>query len=325
MKREIILFCTVVLVVTAVRSVTFAHHASIGSGIGQAGPVTTVSASTLAKGSFSVEALAEYQRFDTFSDGELLGFAERGEEDIHNVEYLFSPSIGIAYGATDDLTVHIRVPYVSRNNISEAHHHEEGEEPEIHQLGDAKGMGDVTLFGHYRFLNRPDLQSSLLAGLKMPTGKKSDKTESGDLFEAEFQPGSGSWDPMIGVAVSRPLGTYSLDSNILYTFVTEGVQDADLGDVFNYNISISRRVVMQKVKLDLIMEANGIWRDKQKIDGEKDKNSGGNTVLISPGIRSEINDQIMIYLSIGVPVIQDLEGEQNEMDYRAILGINVLL
>lgn len=325
MKKKIVLSCTVVLVVLTVSSMAFAHHASIGTGIGQAGPVTTVSAATLTKGSFSFEALVEYQRFETFSDGKLLGLAGQGEEDIHNVEYLFSPSLGISYGVNDDLTVNVRVPYVSRNNISEAHHHEEGEEPEIHHLGDAEGVGDITLFGHYRFLNQPGLQSSLLAGLKMPTGKKSDKTESGELFEAEFQPGSGSWDPMIGAAVSTPLGNYSLDSNILYTLVTEGVQDADLGDVFNYNISISRRVVMQRVKLDLILEANGIWRDKQKIDGEKDENSGGNTVLISPGIRSEINDRIMVYFSIGIPVIQDLKGEQNEMDYRTILGINMLL
>jgi len=324
MKRGIILFCTTVLIVLVVSSVTFAHHASIGSGIGQAGPVTTVSASTLKKGSFSFEALAEYQRFDTFSDGKLLGLAGRGEEDIHNVEYLLSPSVGLSYGVDDNLTVHLMVPYVSRNNISDAHLHED-EGPEIDRLGDAKGMGDITVFGHYRFLNQPELQSSLLAGLKMPTGKKSDKTGSGELFEAEFQPGSGSWDPIAGIALSKPMGAYSVDSNILYTFVTEGVQDTDLGDVFNYNISIARNVVMQKIKLDLILEANGIWRGKQKIDGEKDKNSGGNTILISPGARVGMNSRMTIYFSVGFPVIQDLDGEQNKMDYRTILGISMLL
>lgn len=283
MKRISMLLSASLLIVLAASGIVFAHHASIGTGIGQAGPVNTISASVLPKGSFNLDVLAEYQKFDTFSDNKLLGLAESGEEDIHNVEDLFSPSVGIAYGVDDNLTLHLRVPYVSRNNISDVHQHEDDEEPEIHQLGDAKGIGDVTIFGHYRFLNRRDLQSSLLAGLKIPTGKKSDKDDSGELFEAEFQPGSGSWDPIIGVAVTKPLGSFSLDSNILYTVLTEGIQDTDLGDVFNYNVSISRRVLIQKLKLDLILEANGIWREKQKTGGDKDKNSGGNTILLSPG------------------------------------------
>jgi len=325
MKGKSILLSAAVIIALCTSGKAFAHHASIGSGIGQAGPVTTISASTLPKGSVNFEVVAEYQKFDTFSDNKLTGLAVRGEADIHNVESLFSPSIGIAYGVDDNLTVHLRLPYVSRNNISDVHQHEEGEEPEIHQLGDAKGIGDITMFAHYLFLNKLDLQSSLLAGLKIPTGKKSDKTDSDELFEAEFQPGSGSWDPIAGIAVSKPMGPYSLDSNILYTFVTEGVQDTDLGDVFNYNISIARRLLVQRIKLDLILEANGIWRDKQKIDGDKDKNSGGNTILISPGVRGEINNKMMMYFSIGFPVIQDLDGEQNEMDYRTIAGINLLL
>ncbi|MBI5056521.1 MAG: hypothetical protein HZB61_07905 [Nitrospirae bacterium] len=118
MKRKSVLFAVAVLIVLAASGAAFAHHASIGSGIGQAGPVTTVSASTLSKGSFNFEVLFEYQKFDTFSDSELLGFARSGDEGIHNVESLFSPSIGLAYGAADNLTVHLRIPYVSMKGVS---------------------------------------------------------------------------------------------------------------------------------------------------------------------------------------------------------------
>lgn len=330
MKKRIMLLSAVVISLLVLSSNVSAHHASVGSGIGQAGPVNTVSASTLKKGEFNFQLLTEYQEFDTFSDHELLEFAERGKEGIHNAEYLFSPSAGIAYGVNDDFTVHLRIPYVSRNNISEVHHHddghaEEGEEHEIEHLGDAKGFGDISVFGHYRFLNQPTLSSSLLAGLKMPTGKKSDRTDTGELFDAEFQPGSGSWDPMIGIAVTKPLGSFSLDSNILYTFVTEGVQDTDLGDIFNYNISVAYRALSGPFFLDLILEANGIWRQKEEVDGEKSENSGGNIVLISPGIKAAVNKRTVIYFSIGLPVVQDLNGEQNEIDYRTVLGISILL
>lgn len=325
MKTWIIFPSAIALAVFLISSGAYAHHASAGSGIGQAGPVITVSASTLKKGTFSIEVLAEFQRFDTYSDSELLDFAESGIEDVHNAEYLFSPSTGIAYGLTDDLTLHVRVPYVARNNISAVHHHEEEDEYEIEQFGDARGWGDITLFSHYRFLNRSDMQASLLAGLKMPTGKKSARTGSGELFEAEFQPGSGSWDAMAGIALTKPLGAFSLDANILYTLASEGVQDTDLGDVFNYNVSVGYRALKQPLTLDLILEANGTWRQKEKVKGQKSENSGGDIVLISPGVRAGINDRIMIYFNIGLPLIQDLNGKQNDMDYRTVLGMNVLL
>ncbi|MBI5741974.1 MAG: DUF362 domain-containing protein [Nitrospirae bacterium] len=101
MNRIKVLLSTAVLLFVAASGSAFASHASIGTGVGHAGPVTTVSAATLPKGSFNIEALAEYQKFDTFSDAELIGFAESGREGIHNVEYLFIPSIGIAYGLQD--------------------------------------------------------------------------------------------------------------------------------------------------------------------------------------------------------------------------------
>ncbi len=325
MKTWTMFLSAIVLSVFVISSSAYAHHASGGSGIGQAGPVTTVSASTLKKGKFSIEVLAEFQRFDTYSENELLDFAESGIEDVHNAEYLLSPSLGIAYGLTDDITFHMRLPYISRNNISSVHHHEEEDEFEIERHGDSKGLSDMTLFSHYRFLNRSDMQASLLAGLKMPTGKKSSRTDTGELFEAEFQPGSGSWDGMAGIAVTKPLGAFSLDSNILYTVSSEGAQETDLGDIFNYNIAVSYRALRQPLKLDLIFEANGIWRQKEGIDGEKSKNSGGNIVLISPGVRGGITDRVMIYFNIGLPVIQDFNGEQNELDYRTVMGINVLL
>jgi hypothetical protein len=43
--------------------------------------------------------------------------------------------------------------------------------------------------------------------------------------------------------------------------------------------------VSGSVSWDLILEANGEWKEKQEIRGDKDKNSGGNTIFISPGTR----------------------------------------
>jgi hypothetical protein len=305
-------------------SISWAHHPSGGSGTGQAGPVTTISASTLQKGKWVFELQTEYVMFDTFSDTKLLGFAEAGN-DVHTFDSLFHAFASISYGIKDNLTLSLNLPYVLINNIREVH---QDAPDEIHHLGDSQGIGDMTILGYYRFVKRTDIhfESSLLLGMKVPTGNTHKKDVHGERFETEHQPGSGSWDPMIGLAATKRLGSLSMDANMLYIVATKGAQDTDLGDSLNYNAAISYRVPLRKrIFCDLIIEANGEWKQDQKINGakDKDKNSGGTTVFLSPGLRVSINDRWTAYLSIGVPVIQDLNGIQTDTSVRTITGISI--
>jgi hypothetical protein len=298
-----------------------ATHVSLSSSTGHAGPVTTTSAAMLQQRQVAFDLQTEFTHFNIFSDAELIRFAEQ-EREIHNVESVLRYIASISYGITNDVMIHARVPYVHRNNI------EESEPPdEVHGHGDAKGFGDLSLYLHHRFYKSSgnDLEATILAGLKVPTGRTTDKDDHGEKFEAEFQPGSGSWDPSLGIAVTRRLGNFALDANLLYTLVTEGTQDTDLGDTFAYNLALSYRALKAPVILDLIAEANGIWLAKEKIDGHKDENSGGNVILISPGARLVFLRHLSTYFSFGIPVLQDLNGEQNKLDYRVLFGISWML
>ncbi len=299
-----------------------ATHGSVGSGVGQTGPITTISAYTLGKGKWIFDVQSEYIKYDEFSDQELMKFAARGE-NVHSVKYLLSVSAGIAYGFTDDFTLELRMPYVRRDNIKESH----ADEPdEVHHHGDAEGFGDLKAIGYYRLthLLNTGVETTVIAGLKMPTGKTNDRDVEGQVFEAEFQPGSGSWDPILGAAVSKRFGDVSLDANVLYTFVTEGTQDTDLGDIFNYNLAVSYRVMKERPSLDLSLELNGIWRDKQKVDGVKDSNSGGNVLFLSPGLRIGWAHKVMGYFSVGVPIIDNPYGIQNDTEVRIVGGLSFL-
>jgi hypothetical protein len=210
----------------------------------------------------------------------------------------------------------LRIPYVYINDIKEAH----AEEPdEVHVHGDSKGIGDLSALANYRFYRAGRLSASFLAGVKFPTGRTDVQGSEGERLEAEHQPGSGSWDPMVGLAVTKRFDDISLDANILYTLVTEGTQDTDLGDAFNYNAAVSYRAAKP---LDLIIEANGIVRAKQKTDGAKDPNSGEHILYLSPGIKYTWKKS-MAYLSVGIPIFEDLGGEQTETDYRVIAGITI--
>jgi len=219
---------------------TFADHPTVGFGSGLSGPIVTIPATTLPKNNWAAGIRTELVSFDTFSDSQLLEFAEAGE-DVHSVEELISPFFGLAYGVTDDFTLSVNVPYVLRTDVREAHLHEDGD-AEAELNGDSKGIGDLTMLGQYRFVKTPNLGIALLAGLKMPLGRTGSRTTGGSKFEAEQQPGSGSWDPMLGAAVTRYWKRLSLHANVLHAFSTEGTQDTEIGDLLNYNVAMTYRL-----------------------------------------------------------------------------------
>lgn len=318
-----------------------ADHATHGFGHAAAGPIVTVSASTLPKGEWSFGLRAEYVKFDAIPDERFEQLAAGGTE-AHSVSSLLSPFLGAAYGVTDDLTLSAHVPYVIRRDIR-AGHLEDGT-PEVHAEGDSKGIGDATFLAQYRFLNRPGpaLEAAFLAGVKLPTGKTSERTSSGARFETDHQPGSGSWDPLAGVALTKRLDSWSFDVSAIYTLATEGSRDTDLGDVLHGNASVSFRFGNSdeaahshpegaeahaphpaRLAWDLILEANAEWQAKQKIAGVRDVNSGGSLLYLSPGVRATAYDRCSAYLSVGIPVHEDRNGVQHEVDYRVIAGVDL--
>lgn len=312
----------VVIIVALFSGTALAHHPTGGAGLGQAGPIRTASATTLPQGTFSFGMQAEYIDLDNFSDSQLLGFAQQGK-DAHTADSVFHNILSVGYGVTDNLTVILMMPYAQVNNIREAHSDEPGE---IHLHGDAKGFGDLTVMGQYRFLKTDNnFESALFFGLKVPTGKTNDKDIHGETFEAEFLPGTGAWNPIIGIGATKRSGNLSLDANIQYTFGTQGTQFTNLGDIFNYNAAVSYRALSGSIAWDLILEANGDWKEKQEIREKKDPNSGGNTLFLSPGMRLISGKKFSTYLSVGIPVLQDMNGIQDDTKYKALFGINYIL
>jgi outer membrane putative beta-barrel porin/alpha-amylase len=72
--------------------------------------------------------------------------------------------------------------------------------------------------------------------------------------------------------------------------------------------------------LDLVLELNGEWHDKQVTAGVTDPNSGGNTIYLSPGIRASIGG-FSGFASVGVPILNEVNGLQAKADFRVIGGI----
>jgi hypothetical protein len=321
-----------------------AHHPSGSSPTGGTGPIATISATTLDKGQSVAGIVVEFISLDPLPLSKL-----GGHPHPHNLDGIYSTSLAYAYGITNDLTVALRLPFIRRTNIYD---HHEGD------LGDSAGIGDLSVLGQYRFFNdrASQIESALLFGVKLPTGDTSVSAANGERFEAEFQPGSGSVDYFLGLALTKRFGAWSFDTNVLYQFTNEGVQDTNLGDRLLYNAAISYRLSgfagaggrmnaglpepmyhggpkghrhhheevppSRGPALDLVLELNGEWHDNQRIAGKSDPNSGGNAVYLSPGVRLSTG-RWSGFVSFGVPIVSDPNGLQPEPEWRILSGASV--
>lgn len=341
-----------------------AHHPGSSSNNGSAGPIVTISASTLEAGHGAVAFLAEYIRLGGIGDAQLIDAASK-HIHAHSIRTIESYAASAAYGVTDDVMLSVRFPYVRRTDIREGHHaHGPGGvvSNTVDVRGDAGGIGDVTVLGQWRFFKSAQTQTemALLVGFKAPSGRTDARDAFGALFETEFQPGSGSWDGLLGAAFTQRFGPVSLDANILGVFTGDGAQNTNLGSRFLFNAALSYRVMgwsaphthasvhqltspalahspeqhakfpikaprapaapVTQFALDLILELNGEWHDYERTFGVAEVNSGGTTIYISPGVRASYGG-FSAFASVGLPVYNRVNGIQSEPRVRVFGGV----
>lgn len=328
------------LITLGVSSVARADHPTVDFAAGTSGVIATIPAATLPKGTAGVGLRLQYVKPRRLSDEELQGRAGR-HILAHAPEYVLVPSIGAAYGITDDLSIGLSLPYVRRAGIRETEH---GHAPggaainTVVDRGDSAGLGDLTALAKYRFTHdqQRGRHAALLFGAKLPTGDTRRTARDGERFETSEQPGSGSVDPLLGFALSRGFGRVSLDASLVYTFATKGAQDTRLGSRASYNVGVSYRIAGEDephdhgsaaaahahYAWDAVLELNGQWESKQRVRGVADPYSGGNVVYLSPGVRWASTRGWAAVFSIGLPISQNIRLGHAQNDYRVIAGLS---
>ena len=336
----------------------FAHHPGGASNTGGAGPINTISASTLEAGHGAVAFLYEYIKFGGLGDPDLVAAAGK-HIHAHSIGAIQSAIASAAYGVTDDFMVAVRVPYVRRTDIREGHHAHGAGGVAINTIdvrGDSASIGDVTVLGQYRLFNNTATrtEAAFIAGLKLPTGATNHRDALGAIFETEFQPGSGSTDLLLGAAFTQRFGAWSFDANVLGTITGRGTQDTKLGDRFNYNAALSYRLVgytaphvhaslpssalahgpvphrhahplenipaAPRWTVDAVLELNGEWHDRDETANVIDKNSGGHVLMLAPGLRVSYAS-FSGFASFGIPIVNQMNGLQSKTEYRVLTGI----
>jgi hypothetical protein len=153
-------------------------------------------------------------RLRTLSDQTLISAAVAGNDGVHDLKTIESTSAFLAYGLTHDFTVSMRLPWVGRTGMREGNA-ADPLNPIVVDRGNTFGFSDVTFLGEYRFYNDKKAHTDLavLLGVKAPTGLTNRVDNQGQLFDAEFQPGTGAWNGLFGLAVTKRFGSWSLDAS----------------------------------------------------------------------------------------------------------------
>jgi hypothetical protein len=288
-----------------------ANHGPGTSGGGSA----TVSGETLAQGRFELSLRVDYTNFEDISRAEAERRALRsGEFDTLQESYL--TTVGLAYGVTNDFQIGAQIGYYAANNFIDAEL-EDGEAESAD--ADPEGLTDLWLNAKYRVMRGRPGNLSLLAGIKLPTGKDDEELDNGERLEASSQPGTGAVDYQFGVAYSRFLTSrVTVDASGIYTLRTEE-DDFEVGDRFDAGVGVAYRLtqsIQSFPNVSLFGEATLVWLESDEEDGEENSNSGGWTIYVTPGVRVRFNENVALTVAPSIPVYQDLNGDQVETDLK---------
>lgn len=223
----------------------------------------------------------------------------------------------LGYGVNSKLALFGTLP-VHNNSLSLAN------TGNIRNERKAAGLGDTTLFARYIMVQQnkkgQNFRIAPFAGIKMPTGEDN-KSDSSGVLPPSVQLGTGSWDPLFGIISTYQTLDYQVDAQLGYQLNTEA-NNYEAGDIARLDGSFQYRLWPGKLSgkvpgfLYGVIEANLIHQQSDKLNAITNKNSGGNRLLITPGIQY-VTRRWIIETALQIPVVQNLSGTGVENDYIA--------
>lgn len=210
--------------------------------------------------------------------------------DIYNTDLVFN---GV-YGITDQFSVLLSIPFAPRYKLQDFH---------------SSGLEDFSLQFEYAYYTHQRTnfteQGTVLANITFPTGSD-EKTPPTGLGTVSFLLGT----------------TYNRAYRYWYMFVSPGAiivtahNGTRYGNKYLYQCGLGRVIDFRSKKWisAWLIEVDGQYSQKNLIDFQKDPNSGGNVVYITPSLWFSDN-HLILQAGIGKACAQHLFGTQPLNNY----------
>ena len=194
----------------------------------------------------------------------------------------------------------------------------------------AGGFGEMTMFGRYTVVQRDrpgqTFRVAPFAGFKAPTGEDK-RQDSLGMLPPQLQPGTGAWDLFGGVVVTYQTFDLQLDGQVSYR-VNNKANGFDPGDEFHLDGSLQYRLAPKSLGDGVpnyfygVLEMNLVHRDRNKISGIPDADSGGTSIYLSPGLQY-VTKRWIAEGVVQLPLVQDLHGDALENDFVLRAGFRI--
>ncbi len=295
------------------------------------GGLSTQSGETLLPGKLTLSWRQDYTQYERLSSDDIQKRTYKVHGDHAHFDALrwsLLETIEFGYGLSEDLQFGYSLGYYKGNDLREGHLHADGSYG-YHEYGDVSGMTDHWLTLKKRVLKGENGHLAVLGGVKFPFGDDDEIGEDGTRnapLEASMQPGSGTFDLMLGAAYSRYLGTQvSFDTSLSYTYRTKE-DDYKIGDLILYGAALAYRFsenVRDVPSISAFLEMNVRHLLRNREDGETVHNSGGTTLFLAPGARVAFTESTSFSLAVQIPVVQHLHDEQQETLFKVMAAFTL--
>ncbi len=206
----------------------------------------------------------------------------------------------LTYGLTGDWAVGLELPWVHKKKAGK----------------DANGGGDLTLFTKYRFWRHDTLGAQDAAAF---------------LLKVKFDTASDSGDPALGTGTTDGVFglTYGHEGRKWYRWASvryrRNGENNGLrrGDKWLVDLVGGIRLTPSKYQEPdtvWLLELNGEHGKRSEQDGVRLANTGGTELFLSPGIFWTTRN-FAVKAGVQIPIYHNLNGRQDDSDYRAKLTL----
>lgn len=194
-----------------------------------------------------------------------------------------------------------------------------------------QGPGDLEVSGKWRFFRQVgawfDRHAAIEVGLGLPTGDSDVPVASGlpPSLTHRLSPGSGSTDAFVDLVYQQGQRRFVWGGDLLYRRYGDGANDFHRGDLWRLSldaeyIAFPRVYTKPGNEVFLLLEAAVVHRGDDQLGGFG-LSTGGVEWLIAPGVQYIATDQMLLSLSLQLPVASDLGMDGLESDWDLLAEV----
>ena len=274
------------------------------------------------KGVFVMGLNYDYNNLNTLNAG-----TEKLDDDSR-LRITNSILLNVGYGFTDRWSIETLFTWVNQTRTITQFAAE--------NFTGTSGIGDAVFLIKYSV---PDLLGkrtvlNLGVGTKAPFGRSDFLTDQGIQLTADLQPGSGAWDGLGWLSVSKGLGfrpSATLSGSGIYRGT--GVNSSYLNNMATYEfgneVQMNLGYTDQFLFFGTIFNPGLVFKYRKafedKIDDIGIPNTGGEWVFVRPELGAQLSPQMGVITRVEIPLYSNVVGTQLTPTLRFTFGISLKL